>query len=112
MRIEADAASNTLLVHVDRDRVISHGKQSLGRMLLRLHMYRCTADAEACREYYEELSRVDGEYLTWRDIVVTKNEPKWKYVQANTFLEAESVVVKEYEATNAGIIQSWAERGV
>jgi dipeptidyl-peptidase-3 len=112
MRVEADVASNTLLVHVDRDRIISHGKPSLGRMLLRLHMYRCTANAEVCREYYEDLSRVDGDYSTWRDIVVSKKEPKWKFVQANTFLSNGSVSVKEYEATNEGIIQSWAERHV
>ncbi|KAL9049312.1 MAG: hypothetical protein Q9162_007285 [Coniocarpon cinnabarinum] len=111
MSIKVDKHAGTLNVVVDRSKIITHGKPSLGRMLLRLHMYRSTADVNACREYYQELSRVDGEYLTWRELVLRQNKPKWKFVQANTFAEQDgSVLVKEYDATNAGIIQSWAER--
>lgn len=112
MRIEVDATSNMLQVHVDREKVISHGKPAIGRMLLRLHMYRCTADAQGCRTYYEDLSSVDGDYLTWRDIVLAQQQPKWKFVQANTFIERGQVVLKEYNPTNEGIVQSWAERRV
>ena len=79
-------------------------------MLLRLHIYRCTADVAACRQYYEELSKVEGEFLDWREIVVANQLPKWKFVQANTFLRDDEVQLKEYEATNEGIIRSWAER--
>jgi dipeptidyl-peptidase-3 len=83
-------------------------------MLLRLHMYRCTADVSACRSYYEDLSRVDGEYLTWRLIVIAKNRPKWIFVQPNTSLSEseEGVTLKEYPPTVQGVIQSWAERAV
>ena len=56
-----------LRVQVDRSKIRSHGKQALGRMLLHLHMFRCTADAEGCRAYYEDLSKVDGEYIDARD---------------------------------------------
>lgn len=81
-------------------------------MLLRLHIYRCTADVESCREYYEELSRVDGDYLAWRSIVLARQEPKWVFVQPNTFLVDNDVILKEYEANSEGVIQSWAERDV
>ncbi|KAJ9605445.1 hypothetical protein H2200_010102 [Cladophialophora chaetospira] len=36
------------------------GKAALGTMLIRLHMYQSTADGLVCREYYEELSSVEG----------------------------------------------------
>lgn len=83
-------------------------------MLLRLHMYRCTADVAACRTYYEDLSRVEGEHLEWRETVLANKPPPMVFVQANTFLEESSgeVVLKEYDATVEGIIQSWAERRV
>ncbi|KAM7186319.1 Peptidase family M49 domain containing protein [Rhypophila sp. PSN 637] len=89
---------------------IIHDKQ----MLLRLHMYRCTADVEGCRGYYEDLFRVDGEYLEWRETVLAKHPPPWAFVQANTFLDERtgSVTLKEYDATVEGVIQSWAERKV
>ncbi|PVH84998.1 dipeptidyl peptidase III [Cadophora sp. DSE1049] len=112
MTVDYDAADEKLIVRIDRNKIVSHGKKALGRMLLRLHMYRCTADVEACRSYYEDLSRVDGEYLEWRKIVLAKQQPKWLFVQANTFFDGNSVVLKEYEPTAEGIFQSWAERCV
>lgn len=112
MNIECDAEKESLIVRVDRSKISSYGKLALGRMLLKLHMYRCTADVQPCREYYEELSRVHDQYLTWREIVLAKKQPKWVYVQANTFLDGEEVVLKEYEPTVEGVIQSWAERNI
>ena len=82
-------------------------------MLLRLHMYRVTADVAACREYYEELSEVSGEYLEWREVVLANSQvANLVFVQANTFVEGGEVVLKEYEATSRGVVGSWAERGV
>ncbi len=75
-------------------------------------MYRCTADVEGCRSYYEELSSVKGEHLEWRKIILAKNQAKWVFVQANTFLDGGVITLKEYEPTVEGVIQSWAERGV
>ena len=67
------------------------------------------ADVKSCREYYEDLSRVDGQNLEWRRIVLAIKQPKWVFVQANTFLEGDMVKLKEYEPTPEGVIQSWAE---
>lgn len=77
-----------------------------------LHIYRCTADIESCRALYEDLSNVDQVALRWRDIVISKKDPPFAFCQANTFLDGESVSVKEYEPTAQGVIQSWAERGI
>jgi len=112
MTVESDPAQEKLMVHIDRSKILTHGKPALGRMLLRLHMYRCTADVQACRSYFEALSRVDGEYLEWRKTVIAKKQPKWVFVQANTFLDGDEVILKEYDATFRGVIQSWAERRV
>ncbi|KAF2678548.1 peptidase M49, dipeptidyl-peptidase III [Lentithecium fluviatile CBS 122367] len=110
--VEHDPEAKSLIIRVDRSKIGPHGKPALGRMLLRLHIYRCTADVQACRQYYEELSCVDGEYLKWREIVHAKKAPNWVFVQANTFLQGEDVVIKEYEPTPKGVIQSWAERNI
>lgn len=111
--ITHDRSTQSLTVHVDRSKILTDGKPALGNMLLRLHMYRCTADAAACRTYYEDLSRVEGEYLEWRETVLANKPPPLVFVHANTFLTGEGeVVLKEYEPTVEGVIQSWAERGV
>ncbi|KAI1736227.1 peptidase family M49-domain-containing protein [Xylaria scruposa] len=112
VRIQHDQTNKKLTVHVDRSKIVSHGKKALGEMLLRLHMYRCTADVQACRQYYEDLSHVDGERLRWRETVLANKPPPLLNVQANTFAEGNSIVLKEYEPTYMGIIESWYERAV
>ena len=112
MTIDCNSSKDRITVRVDRSRIITDGKPALGRMLLRLHMYRCTADIKSCRTYYEDLSKVEYGYLEWRRIVLAKQQPKWVFVQGNTFLDDGHVSLKEYEATPEGVIQSWAERNL
>lgn len=113
MSVDCDGASRKLTVRVERGKITTCGKAALRDMLLRLHIYRCTADVQACRLYYEDLSKVDGKYIEWREIVLAQNEPKWVFVQANTMLDGNnSVVLKEYEPTREGVIQSWVERAI
>ncbi|KAI0202477.1 peptidase family M49-domain-containing protein [Astrocystis sublimbata] len=113
---EVNLPQKSLAVHVDRAKILSHGKPAIGEYLTKLHTWRCTANFAACREYYEPLCKVKGIYEEWRKIVVAKPKRKWKFVQPNTFLSGNGddleVEVKVYEASNEGIIQSWAERGV
>ncbi|KAM7195973.1 Peptidase family M49 domain containing protein [Rhypophila sp. PSN 637] len=113
IRIFHDAESSSLKVQIDRSKILSHGKPALGRYLLRLHIWRCTADVSSCRDYYEPLCTVDGEYEEWRKIVCSKPNPRWKFVQPNTFVnEHGGVDIKVYEESNKGIIQSWVERDI
>lgn len=113
MRVEYDPVAKRLLVHVDRSKVVSHGKPSIGRMLCKIHIWHSTADVDACRPFYEALSAVDGEYEIWRQIVVSNPEPMWKFVQPNTFLKDDGTIeLREYEASNLGIIQSFFERKI
>ncbi|GLA03685.1 bifunctional diacylglycerol diphosphate phosphatase/phosphatidate phosphatase [Aspergillus niger] len=110
--VTKDVEMNSLTVKVDQSRVISRGKSSLGRMLLKLFIYRCTADVSNCRRFYENLSIVDGEALKWRDILVSKKDPPLVFSQANTYLVGDDVKIKEYEPTAQGVVQSWAERSI
>ncbi|KAG8417412.1 hypothetical protein J3459_006700 [Metarhizium acridum] len=112
IRISHDRTTSSLTVHVDRSKIISCGKPALGRYLCRLHIWRCTADVSSCKELYELLCAVDGEHEQWRQIVCSKPNPRWKFVQPNTFVKGGAVELKVYEESNEGIIQSWAERAV
>lgn len=103
--------TNQLVVRVNRYKIVSHGKPSIGRMLCKINIWHSTADVNACRPLYEALSAVDGEHEIWRQIVASNREPKWKFVQPNTYLKDDDIVgLREYEASNVDIIQSFAER--
>ena len=110
--VARDKPKQSLTVRVQRSKIRTHGKPALERMLLQLHMFRCTADAEGCRTYYEELSKVDKQYLDWRQTVIANKPPPMIFVHANTFLDGDNVTLKEYEPTVEGVLMSWAERAV
>lgn len=112
--IRHDRENNRLTVLIDRFQVLQKGKPSLGRMLLRLHVYRCNADKDNCRKFYEDLSHVDDEALKWREVVISRKEPPLVFCHANTFVEEEEeeVELREYEPTSRGVIQSWVERDI
>ncbi len=111
LQVKYTKSTNSLIVHVDQAKILSHGRPAIASLLLRLHIYRCTADVEACRSYYEDLTAVEGVFLEWREIVLANKKPRFVFVQANTVLEDdETVRLKEYDASAEGMIQSWAER--
>ena len=112
MTVEQDHVQQKLTVRVDRSKISKCGRPALRNLLLRLHIYRCTADIDACRAFYEKLTEPREPFLTWRTIIVANQPAKQIFVQGNTFVENGSVVLKDYEASVKGIIQSWAERAV
>ncbi|KAI0533760.1 dipeptidyl peptidase III [Xylaria digitata] len=113
LSVDCDVNLGTLQVQVDRSKIAEEGKPSLGRMLHRIHVWECTADVVACKQFYEPLSAVQGNEAVWRKIVASKPEPAWKFVQANTILTDDGKVqLKVYEESDAGIIQSFADRGL
>lgn len=113
LTISHDKTTQTLTVFVDREKIPTHGKPALAHLLLKLHIYRCTADVHSCRKFYEDLTKPDQIFLEWRRIMLAAKPAKELFVQANTFVKDDGeVVLKEYEPTVDGMIKSWAERMV
>jgi dipeptidyl-peptidase III len=105
-----------LTIYLDRGKILSHGRPAVEAYLQKLHIYKSTADVKAGTELYDEVTRVDewwgGEV---RPVVLQKKTPRKVFVQANTVLDGEGegkVVLKEYEPTMEGMIQSFAEREI
>jgi dipeptidyl-peptidase-3 len=84
--------------------------------LQKIHIYKSTADFEAASAFYAEMCTPDVEF--WgrrvRDVVVANIEPRKVFVQANTSVDEGTgeVILKHYDASLAGLVQSWAERGI
>ena len=102
-----------LVVKVDRSKILSVGRPAVEKLLQKLHIYKCTADVDAGREMYEDLTVVDefwGKKV--REEVLRRKTPRKVFVQANTFEVDGKVILKEYEPTLEGMIQSFAERDI
>lgn len=110
MTLEVDRDLNQVHVRIDESKLESCGRKAIGELLLHIHIYRCTADVKGAREYFGKLTAIDDYWLGIKDIVATHKPKKEVFVQANTFLEGDTVGLREYEKSALGVLQSWAER--
>ena len=100
-----------LKIHLDRTKIQSHGRPAVNDFLQKLHIFKSTADLKAGTELYEKMTDVNDWYKNKvRPEVIRQAKPRKVFVQANTFLEGDKVVLKEYEATPEGLIQSFVDR--
>lgn len=100
-----------LKILLDRTKIQSQGRPAVNDFLQRLHVFKSTANLRAATELYDKMTNVDEWYAKkLRPEVIRQAKPRKVFVQANTVLEGDKVVLKEYEATPEGMIQSFVER--
>ncbi|EQB50489.1 peptidase family M49 [Colletotrichum gloeosporioides Cg-14] len=103
-----------LEIKLDRSKILTTGREAVGKYLQKLHVYKSTADVENGIAFYKDMTNVEKEF--WgtkvRNIVLKNKQPRKVFVQANTYLDEATgkVSIKHYEASPAGLIQSWVDR--
>ena len=123
------------LTQVDRSLVLSKGKDAVAKLLIELQVRKSTADGKGSREFYNHLTKpIQGWEGEIRDFVLRKKlvrfgyfnvfnvfiidiniyffQPRKIFVQPNTILVDDKVVLKEYLPTPSGVIQSFVERNL
>lgn len=100
-----------LTIKLDRSKIISHGRPAVEKYLQKLGIYKATADVEAGSKMYSDITHV-GEWwgTKLRNEVLNRKQPRKVFVQANTFEKDGDIVIKEYDPTPEGMIQSFADR--
>jgi dipeptidyl-peptidase III len=100
-----------LTVRIERNRITTLGRKVMDTYLQKLHIFKSTADVEGGTKMYNDITNVDDFFAEKvRPVVIAKKMPRKVFVQANTVIEGGKAVLKEYDATPEGIIQSYADR--
>jgi dipeptidyl-peptidase-3 len=100
-----------LTIRLERDRILDLGRPAVDDYLQKLHIYKATADFKAAKRLYDDVTDVEPFYENKvRPAVLKKKTPRKVFVQANTVEKAGKVELKEYEASNEGMIQSCVDR--
>ena len=68
---------------------MSVGKPAIGEFLKKLQIYKSTGDFEAASEMFDKFSKVNEQWLQWREIVVSRKQPRKMKVQANTIIKGD-----------------------
>ncbi|KFY21608.1 hypothetical protein V493_07266 [Pseudogymnoascus sp. VKM F-4281 (FW-2241)] len=103
-----------LAVKIDRSKILTVGRKAVEDYLLKLHVYKSTADVAAGTELYERMTKVEQGFWAEkvRGQVLKQKQPRKVFVQANTVLgEDGGVVLKVQETSLEGMVASFAERG-
>lgn len=108
--IEETEPNKMLRITLDREKIQTVGREAISNFLLKLQVYKSTADYEAANELYEHYSTVDGVFEKWRNVVLLNKQPRLVMVQANTEESDGKVELKTYEANCDGFIDSWRHR--
>ena len=113
--INGDDGKPDLLLTMDRSKVESVGKPAIGSFLQKLQVYKSTGDIDAARKMYDAYSAVNDErpghpWVSWRDIVLDRKQPRKMMVQANTKIEDEQLKLVEYSPSHEGMMESWRDR--
>lgn len=102
-----------LEIVVDESKLEKEAVEALAEFLRSLHVFKTTADVTAGLEFYNEITDVTDSYACLRDTVLNKKLPRKQLIQVNTSLDASGKVeIREYEESEAGMIQSFVDRKV
>eukprot|EP00877_Chromochloris_zofingiensis_P004480 jgi/Chrzof1/14032/Cz08g21230.t1 len=107
-----DESSDDLQVLINRDKISTVGLPATADLLLKLQVYKATADAAGGTAFYKSLTEVKDQWMAWRDVVMARKQPRPVYVQPHLTLDKSTnkVTVMEFDATHAGIIGSFLAR--
>jgi dipeptidyl-peptidase-3 len=101
---------NNVFVTLNRSKIITIGRKTVGDFLTRLQIFKSTADVERGTKYYSELSQVPPLFLTIREIVLTQKKPRHVFVQPHTYMEQNEVRYEIFEPNPEGLITSFIKR--
>lgn len=99
-----------LYVKLDESKIETIGHEAIKDYLRHLHIYKASGDVENGSKYFIDRSTVDPELAKFRPAVLKARLPRKQFIQANTEIVDGKVVLKEYEESEVGLIQSFVER--
>ena len=110
--VTLDKTKDDIIIHLDRTKINTIGVEAVGEFLMKLNVYKATADAIEGTKFYIDATSVSDDWVVVRDLVIAKKQPRKMFVQGNTFEKDGKVEFVDYEPTMKGIIQSYMARGL
>jgi dipeptidyl-peptidase-3 len=116
VKIELLEDKNDILISLDRSKILSVGLPAVSEFLVKLQVYKATADEANAKQLYDKYTQFqtkeeEKKWLLLRKIVLDKRQPRKVFVQPNTFITRESgVSFKEYSASSEGLLLSFLDR--
>eukprot|EP01065_Artemidia_motanka_P030075 TRINITY_DN3609_c0_g1_i1.p1 TRINITY_DN3609_c0_g1~~TRINITY_DN3609_c0_g1_i1.p1 ORF type:complete len:701 (+),score=267.74 TRINITY_DN3609_c0_g1_i1:87-2105(+) len=107
--LEGEDGKPDMLLEMKREAIAEKGRDVIGKLLLDIHVSRCTADPELA-EGFVKASAVEGVWLQRRDVAEARRKPRESFCQPLLTVQDGAAVIRTYSADYAGVIQSFTDR--
>lgn len=99
-------------IDIDETLIETVGQQAISVFLQKLQVYKASADYDSANELFSRVTDVPDDWLSLRDLVIRKRQPRKVFCQPNLNLadDDKTVTLKEYPPTALGMIQSFIDR--
>jgi dipeptidyl-peptidase-3 len=106
--INIQLMDNNFIITVNRYLIHNKGIEHLRQFLLKLQVYKSTADIDNAKQLFMSYSKVDDYHIRLRNIIINNKKPRTIYSQPTTYIDNEgNVQMKVYPDTVEGLIESF-----
>ncbi|PTQ38966.1 hypothetical protein MARPO_0048s0075 [Marchantia polymorpha] len=101
---------NDVVLCLNRSKIRAVGLPAISDLLLKLQVYKSTADWQEGQKFFQELTTVPRELMKYRKIIRSNKRPQPMFVQVNTRMQEvdgrSEVILEEFEASADGVVRS------
>ena len=111
IKVDLSDDEKSFEINVNKDNLMKYGKDLVTKILLNLHIWKCTCDVENASKFYEYYSNVDEKFIKIRKICCDNEKPRRINLNHNLILENDdNIKIVEYPESLESIIQSFVDR--
>jgi len=98
-------------IHLNKDNLMVEGKKLIREFLIILQTYKSSGAVDRAKAFYDHYSKVEGQFLQMRDIVIEKKKPRRVELNNNLVRYNSSTIEPTiYPECFEGIIASYVDR--
>ena len=99
-----------IAIHVDRSQITTTGLTAMKNFLVKMQVYKSTADLENAKKMFDAYSEVDNHFLEVRKIVLANKKPRRLELQGHVVKKGDKVEYVTFPETYEGLIESYMAR--
>jgi len=108
--VKNDEGKDWISVKIDKSQFLTTGFNAIKNFLLKLNVYKATADKVNGIKMFEDYSQPSSFFLELRKIIIANKKPRRMEVQGNILKDGEKLVYSTYPETYEGILDSFKQR--
>lgn len=111
IKINIDESNDTFKIQINKYAILIYGKQILSKIMVKIHIWKCTGDLENASKFINNYSEIDDRFLKIKKIIEKKNRTISLFLFHNLIMDENGTVnYKEYKDSLEGIIESNIDR--